>query len=82
MLAMLSSQPRTVQFLVTLIMVAFNPIIIQASIHNRQEGTSAINDAHPCSLYLAKSSIPHAGWGVFTARDYKLGDRIVSLIGT
>ena len=35
-------------------------------------------DATACSLYLAKSSIPNAGWGVFAGRDYKQGERIVS----
>jgi hypothetical protein len=34
-----------------------------------------------CStVYLAKSSIPGAGWGVFAARDYDVGELIVSLI--
>ena len=31
-----------------------------------------------CSLYSAESSIPNAGWGVYAARNYKMGDRIVS----
>lgn len=30
------------------------------------------------TVYLAKSSIPDAGWGVFAARDYNVGDFIVS----
>jgi hypothetical protein len=33
-----------------------------------------------CGLYLAKSSIPNAGLGVFAARDFKIGERLVSYI--
>jgi hypothetical protein len=39
------------------------------------------NSVHPCSsVYLAKSSIPGAGWGVFAARDYDAGEFIVSVL--
>jgi hypothetical protein len=31
-----------------------------------------------CSIYLAKSTIPNAGWGVFAARDFQMGVQIVS----
>jgi hypothetical protein len=34
-------------------------------------------DAH-CSLYMAESSIPSAGLGVYAARDFHMGERIVS----
>jgi hypothetical protein len=29
-----------------------------------------------CSIYLAESSIPNAGWGIFAGKDYVPGDRI------
>ena len=32
------------------------------------------------TVYMAKSSIPGAGWGVFAARDYDVGELIVSLV--
>jgi hypothetical protein len=31
-----------------------------------------------CSLYMAESSIPNAGLGVYAARDFQMGERIVS----
>jgi hypothetical protein len=31
----------------------------------------------PCSLYLAPSSIPEEGLGVYTTRDFGIGERIV-----
>lgn len=30
-----------------------------------------------CSVYLAESSIPHAGFGVYTVRDVKKGDKVL-----
>lgn len=37
-------------------------------------------DDDDCGLYLTKSSIPNAGLGVFAARDFKIGERLVSYI--
>lgn len=48
-------------------------VVIQAAHH--QDDTSSL----PCSsVYLAKSSTREAGWGIFAARDYQIGDTIVS----
>lgn len=30
-----------------------------------------------CSLYLAPSLIPNAGWGIFAGQNYNVGDRLV-----
>ena len=32
-----------------------------------------------CGLYMAKSSIPNAGWGMYAARDFSAGDDILPL---
>ena len=39
------------------------------------EGSSS-SSRHDCSLYLAKSTIPNAGLGVFAAQDFRIGDVI------
>lgn len=31
----------------------------------------------PCGLYLAESTIPNGGWGVFAGKDYEIGDHVV-----
>ena len=33
-----------------------------------------------CDLYMAESSIPNAGIGVYAGRDYQVGERIVSIL--
>jgi len=44
---------------------------------NDEDGNNVV---HTCtSIYLAKSSILGAGWGVFAAKDYDVGDSIVSV---
>ena len=42
------------------------------------EGSSSSSSSsrHDCSLYLAKSTIPNAGLGVFAAQDFRIGDVI------
>ena len=52
-------------------------VLVQASSAPGTKGDEPSND---CSLYLAKSSIPNAGLGVFAARSYRMGDKIVSLV--
>ncbi len=37
----------------------------------------ASGDEVSCSVYLAKSSIPNAGWGVFAGQDFSAGEQIV-----
>jgi len=38
--------------------------------------------APECSLYLAESSIPNAGWGVFAGKNFTTGDPLVSFVST
>ena len=38
--------------------------------------SSSSSSGHDCSLYLAKSTIPNAGLGVFAAQDFLIGDVI------
>jgi hypothetical protein len=51
-------------------------LLAQNSIYANADDNDNADDT--CSLYLAESSIPDAGWGVYAARNYKMGDRIVS----
>ena len=45
---------------------------------NRFGVVGTLVEQNPCSVYLAESTIQNAGWGVFAARDFELGERIVS----
>ncbi len=36
----------------------------------RPDETNDINDKYQCNIYMAKSSIPNAGYGVFAGRDF------------
>jgi len=49
-------------------------------IHHVASATRTDSVGGCSTVYLAKSSIPGAGWGVFAARDYEVGDVIVSIV--
>ena len=39
-------------------------------------GADAASEAVECGLYLAESTIPGAGMGIFAGREYKVGEDI------
>jgi len=41
-----------------------------------QDSTTTTTEIAECGLYLAESSIPNAGWGVYTGRDLEKGDNL------
>ena len=45
----------------------------------RVVGELSVEEHSQCGVYLAESSIPNAGWGVFAGRDYQLGENIVGI---
>ena len=47
---------------------------------NSTEDNSQRYQPHQCSLYLAPSSIPNAGFGVYTGRDLKEGEDVLSSV--
>jgi hypothetical protein len=53
-------------------------LLAQNGVYADADAADNDNADDMCSLYLAESSIPDAGWGVYAARNYKMGDRIVS----
>lgn len=44
--------------------------------HNKVTTAAAEENSKQCSLYLATSSIPNSGFGVYTTRDIKIGTSI------
>jgi hypothetical protein len=45
--------------------------------NNKNDNTTKVEEENPCNLYLAPSSIPNGGYGVFTARSLNKGDIIL-----
>ena len=43
-------------------------------------GNSDSSESSICSLYLAESTIPNAGFGVYTTRAYEKGEEILRLL--
>lgn len=50
--------------------------ILIATVAATSQGNNDDNDDNPCLLYLAQSTIPHAGLGMFTGTPLKQGQLI------
>ena len=51
---------------------------IQVALADAPSASSLLDDEEDCHVFLAESSLPNAGRGVFVTRHYKRGEKIVS----